>query len=104
MKNRRTLAEAKILMERHEMSGLSVQAFCVEELLNPGTFYYWRKRLQMNDNREPSVLVPVCIDKQSHRDSASGSKTIELNYPNGVRLAVPCQSDLNLIRELIMLV
>jgi len=104
MRDRRTLAEAKILMERHQMSGLTVQAFCMEELLNPVTFYYWRKRLRMNENPEPSLLVPVNINRKAFPDSATDSNTIELNYPNGVRLSVSCQSDLNLIRELIMLV
>jgi len=40
MKDRRTLADAKILMERHQMSGLNIEAFCTEELINPATFYY----------------------------------------------------------------
>jgi len=103
MKERRTLADAKILMERHQMSGLNIEAFCTEELINPATFYYWRKRLRMHENPEPSLLIPVSINKKALRDSATDSNRIELNYPNGVRLTVSCQNNFSLIRELIML-
>lgn len=103
MKGRRTLADAKILMERHQMSGLNIQAFCTKELINPATFYYWRKRLRMNENPESSLLIPVSINRNALSDSPTGSNMIELNYPNGVRLTVSCQNDFSLIRELIML-
>ena len=103
MRDRRTLAEAKALIERHQMSGLSIQAFCAEEFINPVTFYYWRKRLRMIENQEPSMLIPVCLDKSETDHVKDVSKSLELTYPNGVHLSIPGGIDLNLIRELVML-
>jgi transposase-like protein len=63
MRDRRTLAQAKALLERYQMSGLSVKAFCAEEFINPVTLYYWRKRLHQLESQEPSMLVPVRLDR-----------------------------------------
>jgi len=103
MRDRRNPAEAKALLGRYQMSGLSVKAFCAEEFISPVTFYYWRKRLDLLDNQEPSILVPVCLEKSEPEPSTDGLKVLELVYPNGVHLSVPMGSDLNMIRELVLL-
>lgn len=105
MRNRITPAAARSLMERHELSGLSVQSFCAQEFLSPVTFYYWRKRLRSVESQEASVLVPVCFEKTygTEEPSGVGPGSLELTYPNGVRLSVPARSDLSLIRELVMM-
>lgn len=90
------------MMERYVLSGQSVQVFCAAEQIKPVTFYYWRKRLHMQENPESSILVPVCIEKVGP-PSRTDRETLELAYPNGVRLFVPHGSELNLIRELVML-
>lgn len=98
------MAQAKALVGRYQMSGLSVKAFCAEELINPVTLYYWRKRLHLLENQEPSMLVPVRLDRsEPERQTDTAAKGIELIYPNGVRLSVPRDGDLNMIRELVML-
>lgn len=101
MKERRTMAEAITIMERQQSSGLSVQAFCTVEKINPVTFYYWRKRKRLKEHPETSVLVPVCIEKTGEQ-AGPNRETLELTYPNGVRLSVPRGCELNLIRELVM--
>jgi len=103
MRDRRTLAEAKALVGRYQMSGLSVKAFCAEEMINPVTLYYWLKRLRVLQNQETSTLVPVCIEGSGGRFDSGHHQGIELVYPNGVRLSVPPGSDPNLIRELVLL-
>jgi len=100
MKERRTLAVATTMMENRKSSGLSVQAFCVAENINPATYYYWRKRLQLSENSEPTRLIPVCIETSNHH-SGTNRENLELTYPNGVRLSIPRSYELNLIRELV---
>ncbi|MEI6680191.1 MAG: hypothetical protein WCL21_16400 [Mariniphaga sp.] len=102
MKQRRTMAEATTMMENRLTSGLSVQAFCVAENINPATYYYWRKRQKLNENPESSRLIPVCIEKPKHH-SGTNRENLELTYPNGVRLSVPSGCELNLIRELVLI-
>jgi hypothetical protein len=102
MKERRTLAEATTMMENRQSSGLSVQAFCVAENINPATYYYWHKRLQLNENQETSRLIPVCIEKPKQHSGTNG-ENLELTYPNGVRLSIPHGYELNRIRELVFI-
>lgn len=103
MKSRMTLAEATAMMDRQRSSGLNVSAFCARENINPGTWYYWRQRLLRQETTEPTMLVPVRIEK-SGIGSGKCKQALELAYPNGVRLSIPCDSELSLIGELIQLV
>lgn len=103
MRDRRSLAEAKALIGRYQMSGLSVKAFCAEEFISPVTFYYWRKRLNLLENQEPSMLIPVRLDQSEPERITGGRKGFDIVYPNGVHLSIPMGSDLNTIRELVML-
>lgn len=45
MRTRKTMGQAKSLMERYKLSGLNVQSFCASEQISPVSFYYWRRRL-----------------------------------------------------------
>jgi len=99
---RRTLAEAALMMEHRQLSGLSVQAFCAAENINPATYYYWHQRLRLIENSKTPMLVPISIEKPLQRYGIN-SDNFELTYPNGVRLSVAQGSDLGLIRELIMI-
>jgi hypothetical protein len=105
MRNRITPAAARSLMERYELSGLSVQSFCTQKYLIPVTFYYWRKRLRSVESQEASVLVSVCFEKtyDTEESSGVGSGSLVLTYPNGVRLSVSARSEVSLIRELVMM-
>ena len=100
MKVRTTITEAAAMMERRQSSGLSVQAFCEAEHINHANYYYWRQRL--NEIRETSKIIPVRIEKAEHHP-VFYKEIIELTYPNGVRLSIPSGCELNLIRELIMI-
>jgi len=90
------------MMERQQYSGLSVQEFCAQEYIHPVTFYYWRKRLSQREDTASPVLVPVCLE-QGPRLGQHATTAIELHYPNGVRLSLPQNSSLSLIRSLILL-
>jgi len=103
MKGRRTLAEAAALIERRQLSGQTVQEFCESENMNVATYYYWHQRLRLKENEDTSMLVPISIEKSEQR-CESNRENLELIYPNGVRISVPRYSELNLIRELILIV
>jgi len=102
MKERRTMAEVSTIMENQQSSGLNVRAFCLAENINPATYYYWRKRLRLNENPETPMLVPVNF-KNAGRQSGTNQENLELFYPNGVRLSVPQGCEMNLIRELVLI-
>lgn len=103
MSNRRTMAEAKALVGRYQKSGLSVKVFCREEGIKPVTLYYWLKRFRSLPDQEASSLVPVCLEGMGAGFGAGQRQGIDLVYPNGVRLLVPEGSDLQLLRELVLL-
>ena len=102
MKGRRTLTEAAVMIEHRQSSGLSVHAFCASENINPATYYYWQQRLRMNESRETPMLIPISIEKPGQRNVINLAN-LELLYPNGVRLSVPQGSEINMIRELILI-
>jgi hypothetical protein len=45
------------------------------------------------------MLVPISIEKATRHSE----ENLELIYPNGVRISIPRHSELNLIRELILI-
>ena len=102
MKGRKTLAEAAAMIEQRQLSGLSVQAFCEAEKINVANYYYWHQRLRIKESEETSMLVPISIEKP-RQHSESNKESLELTYPNGVRISVPRHCELNLIRELILI-
>jgi len=99
---RRTITEAAAMMEQRQSRGLSVQAFCANENINPATYYYWHQRLRLKESSETPMLVPISIEKPV-RGYGINRDNLELTYPNGVRLSVPQSSELSLIRELILI-
>ena len=103
MRGGRTLEEAAAMIERRRSGGLTIQAFCEAENINVATYYYWNQRLRLKESDETSVLVPINIEKTGRRCEAD-MENLELTYPNGVRISVPRYSELNLIRELILII
>ena len=90
------------MVERRRSSGLTIQAFCGAENINVATYYYWHQRLKLKESEETPTLIPISIEKQGQQ-CESNRENLELTYPNGVRISVPRHSELNLIRELILI-
>ena len=108
--------EAKILdlIKRQKETGLNISAFCSNEGIPKSTYYYWRKKLSEPGKRFIPLLVnstPVQITgpgKSCHReqneDHTSGDDfLLELVYPNGARLRVKGDTDLDHLRSLVCL-
>jgi transposase-like protein len=81
----------------HE-SGLSRKAFCKEHGISQAVFYYWQKQYQESLTQNHVGFIPL----NTHR-VAPLSETIEICYPNGVRIKLAQGTDLSVIRSFISL-
>jgi hypothetical protein len=109
--------ESKILglIKRQRETGLNVTAFCSNEGIPKSTFYYWRKKLNKKPakrfipllvNTSPSLLAgPSKIPprEQNNQQPAGDDYVLELVYPNGTRLRIKNDPDIDHIRSLVCL-
>ena len=100
---------------RFRSSGLSVRDFCANECINEAKFYYWQKKFKSAESSPvtPSGFVPLVVQPgyptksqvgdNLHTQPTSAGASYEIIYPNGVKLHLPANSDLRLLRSLIFL-
>jgi hypothetical protein len=111
------LYESKMLelIKRQKETGLNITAFCANEGIAKSTFFYWRKKL----NKSPvKGFIPLLVNAtQATRSGASKNYTheqneqhksgddflLELHYPNGTRLRIKSDPDLDHLRTLVCL-
>ena len=109
--------ESKILdlIKRQKDTGLTITAFCINEGIAKSTFYYWRKKL----NKESfKGFIPLLVNatpatrsgpsknytQEQHEHHTSGDDfLLELHYPNGTRLRIKSDPDLDHLRTLVCL-
>lgn len=92
------------VLGRQVASGVSASRFCARERLSLATFYVWRRRLRSGAEgpaasrsaTSPSVLLPVRLVPQ-----AAGTGCLEVQWPSGVVLRVPCDSDAATLRTVV---
>ena len=107
-----SIQQFKLVYDRFLSSGLSVTDFCANECILHSKFYYWKKKLTVQNlaREQPSDFVPIVFTGSAsqmqtkrkaqqkllpeHGDSAS-SDIFEIVYPNGVKLRVPVGADIN---------
>jgi transposase-like protein len=112
------LSESKFLAfyRRQHESGLSVREFCSNEGIATSTFYYWYKKLRVkgtNKNFIPLVVKPASPASHhsynKNQPSVQEDRNIEDNlllevvYPNGTRLRITQDLDLDHLRTLVCL-
>jgi hypothetical protein len=111
------LDESKILelIKRHKETGLSVTAFCSNEGIHKSTFYYWRNKLNKEpgkrfipllvNSRPAAINVPAKDYTQGHIEPHNSGDDfhLEVIYPNGTRLRIKSDPDLDHIRSLVCL-
>jgi transposase-like protein len=108
----------KELLRLQEDSGLTVAEFCKNEGLSPSTFYYWRKKLGVQNEKKDFISLLVQPPEASIAQSrkSTGTSTVcpsgqvtgaeaffELTYPNGTLLRIRKDLDLSQLRALIHL-
>lgn len=109
--------ESKILelIKRHKDTGLTITAFCNNEGIPKSSFYYWRKRL----NKAPGKrFIPLLVNSTPAQRNVSAKDytpeeiehhnsddyfLLELVYPNGTRLRIKSDPDLDHLRSLVCL-
>ena len=99
-------------------SGLSIPAFCSNEGINEGRFYYWRSKLRYSlPSESTGEFIPIAIDQPKERSShlsvrhiLSDSRTTvsqdcfcEITYPNGTKVKFNEQPGVEFIQSLILL-
>src|SRR5690625_7505813 len=68
------------LVEEYHQSGLSAKLFCEGKGISPSRFYYWIRK-KRDQNKTGFIKITT--------DSKITSVTVELIYPNCVRLQLP---------------
>lgn len=80
-------------------SGVSQQRYCLSNNLRFNTFYYWLKKLRDKSNPLTDGFIPIRIQGNSSDTNTS----VEIQYPNGVRILVPSM-DIQFIGRLVRIV
>ncbi len=81
-------------VEACNQSGLSRRAFCLANDIVEGQFYYWARKYNKHKNPVQGFV------KITSEGLSKGSGSIEIFYPNGVKVTVgssTSRSDLNKI-------
>ncbi|QDH78993.1 IS66 family insertion sequence element accessory protein TnpB [Echinicola soli] len=89
--------EMAALVEEFKTTGLTQKTFSAQKGIGYPKFNYWYRKLEGEHSREPTGFLPVRT-----RGSSLPAETVEVVYPNGVKLRVP-GGDLSLLSNLIKL-
>lgn len=92
---RKTEEEMFDLIDQWEASKLTQSAFCESHELSMSTFTYWRGKYLDSKNDETSDFVKL---------EPEWSSSLEVVYPNGVKVRLPERTSLSEVRILIQLV
>ena len=108
--------ESKILdlIKRQKDTGLTITAFCVNEDIPKSSFYYWRKKfskaagnrfipLLVNSTPTPMTVAAKDYTREIEHQNSGDDFLLELIYPNGTRLRIKRDPDLDHIRSLVCL-
>jgi len=90
------------IIKEWEQSGESQTTFCKNKNLSFHIFYYWL-RLYKDQSRHAATrkaFIPVTIPV----NEMTSSNEIEIHYPNGVRIVLPKNSDLSMVRTFINMI
>ena len=92
------------LIRKWESSGLSQLKFLEQSGISKSTFGYWRKRyLQNQQASKPDSGRLIAIKVSSdNKPTICESQSLEIIYPNGIRLLCPVGMNPLSIKELIV--
>jgi hypothetical protein len=101
---------------RYRLGDLSVKEFCRNENISLSRFFYWQKKLKQYDkeSEQPTGFVPFVLNTSGsparkpmnlstsyHQTKAES--VCELEYPNGVKLRLPLDTDIRELERLFLL-
>lgn len=85
------------IVELWQNSKMSKKELCLQKQINQNTFEYWVQKYKKS-NTKNNLFVKLVTDNTS---STLSEQTIELQYPNGVTLKLPPQTEIGFIQKLI---
>ena len=89
------------LIEACHQSGLTNKAFCRQQGLHPQVFYYWqrkyRQRFPSNKPTDGCSLIPLELKEDKQQSPTS----LEIHYPNGVKVILHDEPSLDQLANLI---
>jgi hypothetical protein len=101
---------------RYQSSGLGVKDFCRNECIHVSRFFYWQKKFKYHHRDKeltsdfvplpfhpPGTVVKDSISFHSGTHRARVEESFELVYPNGVKLRLPLDTDIQKLEQLILL-
>ena len=128
-----TIEKFKEVYNRYEASDLPVNDFCMNEQIPRSRFYYWLKKYRKQKNVNVSIIkpqtenckphdkprfIPLLIDhdeqsvnypvkeaqkKSSTTVSSSPDSFMEICYPNGTKVSLSGEKDMELVKTIILL-
>ena len=91
------------LIRQWETSGVSQEKFLVKHHIATSTFGYWRKKyLRETDQKQKKEFIPVKVSA-TVGEKTTPTGTLEVVYPNGIRLVCSENMDLSRLKPLIVL-
>lgn len=103
-KNRHnTKKQMYALIRKWKSSGLAQVNFCQEHQISISTFGYWRKKYLREEttSENKSQMIPVHIQPQEIMETVNQSESLEIVYPNGVRIVCPARIETSRVKDLI---
>jgi hypothetical protein len=85
------------IIESWQENELSTKQFCLEQNISQPVFYYWMKKYKEQHTPKLEGFIPVC----AQNEVSTSTRSIEILYPNGVRLLLPRETDFSVVRSLI---
>ena len=89
---RRNADEMYKVIETWKASGQKQQDFCAKRGLPFEVFKYWLKQWRLQQERKSRHSMP---------EGPGAQPILVIEYPNGVKIHLPCNCDVNFLVELI---
>jgi hypothetical protein len=87
------------IINEWEQSGITKADFCRSRKIPKSTFYYWHKKYKEQKEDTPNPFIRVKIKEDTKPSPQACGMTI--SYPNGVRVTLDGQANIQYVRELI---
>lgn len=86
-KVKRSEAEWRTILNRHEASGLSRKVFCQQEQISKASFDKWKRRLSRVEESKSSSFVELALPSNDTTSvPAAAGNEFEMAFPGGVVL------------------
>lgn len=92
------------LIRKWEQSEVSQSQFFKEHKISKSTFGYWRKKYLLEQGQHEEAkgkMIPVRIQAPEQPVFSGLATSLEIIYPNGVRIVCPAQMEASSVKALV---